>query len=189
MQRSTIIVILGGVLFLVLGIGIGRRFPLKDALHTCTVSAVTIPDSVLATWDQCGGQPGKTTTPNTPMITMPLPPDKPRPVFGTFHHRTTVARWYYDEHPHPFDCRDISPSHEDYGCKECPVGPADRVVHYDHGHYTDDFAEANVYEACNDINILIPEPSSEVDDDQFYCQREPMDGYVEMYGQKISCAR
>jgi len=113
---------------------------------------------------------------------------EPLSPFGKPHNgHPTVAHWYYATHRHPFDCLD-SPEHKDYGCKSCPVGPPDRVITLSHGDYRDVPLTVNAFFACDSINMLIPEPSSDVDSDQFYCQREPPDGYVVLDGHKISCA-
>ena len=112
-----------------------------------------------------------------------------RSPFGKrYHGHPTVATWYSELHSHPFNCRDISPTHDEYACKECPVGPADRVVVFPHGEYRDVPIEINAFFACDAINMLIPEPSSLHDSDEFYCSREPADGFVVLDGHKISCA-
>lgn len=110
--------------------------------------------------------------------------------FGkAFHGHPTVASWYSAIHGrHTFKCEDMSPTHEHYGCKECPVGPPDRVITFPHGEYRDVPIQVNAYFACMDINMLIPEPSSLHDSDEFYCSREPEDGSIVLDGWKIPCA-
>ena len=109
--------------------------------------------------------------------------------FGKRHHgHPTVSSWYSELHGrHTFNCLD-SPEHSDYSCKSCPVGPPDRVVEFPHGDYRDVPITINAYFACGAINTLIPEPSSFHDSDEFYCEREPADGYIVLGGHKISCA-
>lgn len=100
-----------------------------------------------------------------------------------------VARWYYELHPHAFQC----PNGE-YGCKSCPVGKPDRVVVIQNKDKAYDVpAQINGFFACGDINRLIPEPERvdghDVWDDSFLCEREPPDGSIEIDGHRFSCAQ
>lgn len=47
--------------------------------------------------------------------------------------------------------------------------------------------ESDANFACGDINRLIPEPGSYVDNDVFICERNPPTGYIILDGYKIPC--
>jgi hypothetical protein len=94
----------------------------------------------------------------------------------------TVRHDYYMDHPHAFDCKD-----DPYSCKECPVGKPDRVIKVVQPSYMEVPDQVNGFFACSDINMLVPEQGLGVDSDQFICQREPQDGFIELNGHRYSC--
>jgi hypothetical protein len=106
-----------------------------------------------------------------------------QPIFQNGAH-PTVRYGYYRLHPHRFSCKD-----DPYSCKECPVGKPDRVIHLKHGNYRDVPVEVNLFFACDEINMLVPEHGPGVYSDEFVCQREPQDGFIEMGGHTYSCAQ
>lgn len=97
--------------------------------------------------------------------------------------RTMVRHDYYEAHPHAFDCKG-----DRYGCPECPVGKADRVINFTHGDYDGVPDTINVFFACAKINMLVPEPGPGVSSDEFLCQREPQDGVVAFHGRRYPCS-
>lgn len=94
----------------------------------------------------------------------------------------TVRSWYYDLHPHAFACKD-----DPYSCKECPVGKSDRVIDIPHGDYVNVPDEVNLFFACDEINMLIPEHGGP-DGDSYLCEREPADGFVRYREHVYSCS-
>lgn len=111
-----------------------------------------------------------------------------RAILGQHGIHPVVKRWYYDLHPHAFKCAD-----DPYDCASCPVGPPDRVINIpDRSKAYDVPTQVNAFFACDDINMLVPEPEKynghDVFSDVFLCARRPADGYILIDGQKISCS-
>jgi hypothetical protein len=107
---------------------------------------------------------------------------KPAPIFWN-RTKPTVRYDSYVSAPHQFDCPDNEGT-----CKQCPVGEPDRVIRFAHGEYRDVPESVNVYFACTEINMLVPESGPGVWSDEFICQREPQDGFVQLNGHRYACA-